>query len=157
LLPRIAFVACKTTTTTTATLPPVLASSVMENRHFIFPKTPERENPKPLTGVTERVTERVIGRGWRVQSVLSAGARGEARGFVTGASDHLRDWRIRSRTQEISAEGRFDRTQWRVRSVTIERVRSTKSLSGPLLDSNRTPGVTHPVNSSVTSGHALTK
>jgi hypothetical protein len=44
---------------------------------------------------------------------------------------------------------RFDRTRWRVRSM--------KSLSGPLLDSNRTSGVTRPVISSVASGRALTK
>jgi hypothetical protein len=68
---------------------------------------------------------------------------------VTGASDHSWDRRVRSRTQESSVEGRFDRTQWRIRSM--------KSLSGPLLDSNRTLGVTRPVNSSVASGHALTK
>jgi hypothetical protein len=76
---------------------------------------------------------------------------------VTEASDPSQDRRVRSRTQESSAEGRFDQTRWRVRSVTIGRVRSTKSLSGPLLDSNRTLGVARPVNSSVTSGHALTK
>jgi hypothetical protein len=34
-------VTCKTATTTTVTLPPVLASGAMENRYFIFPKTPE--------------------------------------------------------------------------------------------------------------------
>jgi hypothetical protein len=42
--------------------------------------------------------------------------------------------------------GKFDRTRWRVRSHAIGRVRSTKSLSGPLLDSNRTSGVTRPVS-----------
>jgi hypothetical protein len=41
--------------------------------------------------------------------------------------------------------------------VVTGRVRSANSLSGPLLDSNRMPGVTRPVNSSVASGHALTK
>jgi hypothetical protein len=76
---------------------------------------------------------------------------------MTGASDHSQDWRVRSRTQESCAEGRFDQTRWRVRSVTIGHVRSTKLLSGPLLDSNQTLSVTRSVNSSVASGHALTK
>jgi hypothetical protein len=107
--------------------------------------------------VTGRVIGRWIGRGWRVRSVQQAGAQSEVRGFVTEASDHSRDRRVRSRTQESSAKGRFDRTQWCVQSHAIGRIRSTKSLSGPLLDSNRTPAITCPVNSSVTSGHALTK
>jgi hypothetical protein len=74
-----------------------------------------------------------------------------------------------------------DRTRWRVRSVTIGHVRSTKMLSGPFLYSYRTPGVpcpvssavrlvevfssvnssrpdsrARPINSSVVSGHAMT-
>jgi hypothetical protein len=42
--------------------------------------------------------------------------------------------------------GKFDRTQWRVWSHATGRVRSMKSLSGPLLDSNRMPGVTRLVS-----------
>jgi hypothetical protein len=76
---------------------------------------------------------------------------------VTRASDHSLDRHIRSHTQESSAKGRFDRTRWRVRSHATGRIWSTKSPSGPLLDSNQTPGVTRPVNSSVASGHALPK
>jgi hypothetical protein len=47
------------------------------------------------------------------------------------------------------------RAAWR--EGLIGHAQSTKSLSGHLLDSNRTPGVTRPVNSSVASGHALTE
>jgi hypothetical protein len=101
----------------------------------------KKRRRKEVTGVTERQ----IGRGWRVWSVQPADARGEVRGFVTGVSDHSWDRRVRSHTQESSAKGRFDRTRWRVRSHATGRVRSMKSLSGPLLDSNRTPGVTRPV------------
>jgi hypothetical protein len=102
------------------------------------------------------VTERWIGRGWRVWSVQPVGARGEVRGFVTRASDHSWDQRVWSRTQESSVKGRFDRTWWRVRSHATGRVRSTKSLSGPFLYSNQTPRVTCLVNSSIASDHAMT-
>jgi hypothetical protein len=110
-----------------------------------------KEVTEVIGRVTGRATGRWIGRGWRVRSVQPAGARGEVRGFVTGASDHSRDRRVRLRTQESSTKGRFDRMWWRVR------VWLTKSLSGPLLDSNQTSGVTRPVNSSIASGHALSK
>jgi hypothetical protein len=55
----------------------------------------KKRRRKKVTGVTEHVTGRVIGRrigrGWRVRSVQPAGARGEVRGFVTGVSDYSRD------------------------------------------------------------------
>jgi hypothetical protein len=105
--------------------------------------------------VTGHVIGRMIGCGWHVRLVQPAGAWGEERGFVTGASEHSRDRCVRSRIQESSVKGRFDRKWWRVRLHTTRRVRSTKSLFGPLLDSNRMPGVTRPVNSSVASGHAF--
>jgi hypothetical protein len=130
----------------------------MEVKHLFFTALEAKKwRWKEVTGVTERVIGHRIGRDWHVRSVQPAGARGEVRGFVTGASDHSRDRHVWSCTQESSAEERIDWMRWCVRSVTIGRVRSTKSLSGPLLDSNRTPGVTRPVNSSVASGHALTK
>jgi hypothetical protein len=42
---------------------------------------------------------------------------------------------------------RVDRTRWCVRSVTIGRVRSQKTLPGPFLYLDRTPRVTRPVSS----------
>jgi hypothetical protein len=121
----------------------------------LFSTAPEakKRRRKEVTGVTGRVTGRWIRHGWRVRSVQPVGARGEVRGFVTRASDHLRDRCVRSRTQESSAKGRFDRTRWRIRSHATGHVRSTKSLSGPFLDSNQTSRATRPVS---TLAHPVT-
>jgi hypothetical protein len=129
-----------------------------------------------------RVTGHWIGRGWRVGSVQSADAWGEVLRFAIGASGHSRDRCVRSGAWRDNKTRGVDRTRWRVRSVTIGRVWSTKMLSRPFLYSNRTPGVpglvsfavrpvemfssvnssrpdsrARPVNSSVASGHAMTE
>jgi hypothetical protein len=119
----------------------------------LFSTVPEakKRRRKEVTGVTGRW----IGRSWRVRLVQPAGAWGEVLGFVTRASVAPRDRCVRSRTQGSSVKGRVDRMPGRVRSHATGHVRSTKSLSGPFLYSNRTPRVTRPVNSSVMSGHAM--
>jgi hypothetical protein len=71
----------------------------------------KKQRRKEVTGVIGRVTGRWIKHGWHIRLVQQAGARSGVRGFVTGASDHSWDQRVRSRTQESSAKGRFDRTR----------------------------------------------
>jgi hypothetical protein len=135
----------------------------------------KKRRRKEVTGVTGRWIRRWIGRGWRVWLVQLAGARGEVLGFATGASGHSQDQHVRSDAQRDSRTWGVDRTRWRVRSVTIGHVRSTKILSRPFLYSNRTSGVprpvkvfnsvnssrldskARPVNSSVASSHAMTE
>jgi hypothetical protein len=51
--------------------------------------------------------------------------------------------------------GKFDRTRWRVRSHATRRVRSTKSLCGTSLDSDRTLALSRPVVAWSASGHTL--
>jgi hypothetical protein len=96
----------------------------------------------------------VIGRGLDLtERVWLVAAIAEARelGFCTGTSDHSRDQRVRSGAQRVySSHGRSDAA---ARPVTFDRTRPV--TSGPLLDSNRTPGVTRPVSSSSASGHVV--
>jgi hypothetical protein len=76
----------------------------------------------------------------RVRSVAAV-AEARGLGFCTGASDHSRDRRVRSGAQRVcSSRGRSDAV---ARPV----------ASGPLLDSNRTPGAARPVKRCSEFGH----
>jgi hypothetical protein len=82
------------------------------------------------------VTGRGLGLTGRVRSVAAV-AEARGLGFCTDVSDHSRDRRVRSGAQRVCRScGRSDAV---ARPV----------ASGPLLDSNRTPGVTRPVSSVV--------
>jgi hypothetical protein len=88
------------------------------------------------------VTGRGLGLTRCVQLVaIVAEARGL--GFYTGTYDHSRDRRVRSGTHRVYRS--CGRSEAVARSVTFGRARPV--ASGPLLDSNRTPGVTRPVSS----------
>jgi hypothetical protein len=92
------------------------------------------------------VTGRGHGMTRRVWSVATAVRRGSL-GFCTGVFGHSRDWRVRSSAQRDCRTRGVDRTWWRVLSVTIECVRSQKTLSGPFLYSEQTSCVPRPVSS----------
>jgi hypothetical protein len=90
------------------------------------------------------VTGRGLGLTGRVRSVAAV-AEARGLGFCTDVSDHSRDRRVRSGAQRVCRPcGRSDVV---ARPVTFDRTRPV--TSGPLLDSNRTPGVTRPVSSVV--------
>jgi hypothetical protein len=95
------------------------------------------------------VTRRATGRG-----LGTTASSGQWQQLCTVRGARVCNWRVRSLMGPAcpvthlgeQCGGKFDRTRWRVRSHATGRVRSTKSLSGPLLDSNRTPSVTRLVS-----------
>jgi hypothetical protein len=126
----------------------------------LFSIAPEvRKGGESLKCLSMKNSNQTLDRTWsrvdlRIRSVQTAGR--DAR--VKVADQHVRSLTEPERPVMHpvgSACLSVDQTRWRVRSRATGRVRSTKLLSGPLLDFNRTPGVTRPVISSVASGFAF--
>jgi hypothetical protein len=97
------------------------------------------------------VTGRGHGMTGRVWSVATAVRRGSL-GFCTGVFGHSRDRRVRSSAQRDYRTRGIDRTRWHVRSVTIGRVWSQKTIFGPFLYSDQTSCVPCPVSSAARLG-----